>query len=66
MTAVTMVVIASIVAMNDGDLERALPAILMVFLLARLLHILLGIAELGKYIRSIPYPVVSGFVTAMG
>ena len=66
MTAVTMGVVASIVAMNDGDLERALPAILMVFLLAGLLQILLGIAGLGRYIRYIPYPVVSGFMTAIG
>jgi len=66
MTAVTMVVVASIVAMNDGDMERALPAILMVFLLAGLMQILLGVAGLGKYIRYIPYPVVSGFMTAIG
>ena len=30
MTAVSMVVIASIIAMNDGDVEKALPVILMV------------------------------------
>lgn len=66
MTAVSMVVVASIVAMNDGDLEKALPAILLVFLLAGLLQIILGLAGLGKYIRYIPYPVVSGFMTAIG
>ncbi len=66
MTAVSMVVVASIVAMNDGNLEKALPAILLVFLLAGLIQIILGIAGLGKYIRYIPYPVVSGFMTAIG
>ncbi|MBW8200632.1 SulP family inorganic anion transporter [Flagellimonas abyssi] len=66
MTAVSMVLVASIVAMNDGDLEKALPAILLVFLLAGLLQIILGLAGLGKYIRYIPYPVVSGFMTAIG
>ena len=66
MTAVGMVVVAGIVAMNDGDLEKALPAILSVFLLAGLLQILLGLAGLGKYVRYIPYPVVSGFMTAIG
>jgi SulP family sulfate permease len=66
MTAVSMVVIAGIVAMNDGSLEKALPAILIVFLLAGLMQIGLGLLGIGKYIRYIPYPVVSGFMTAIG
>ncbi len=66
MTAVSMVVIAGIVAANDGVVEKALPAILIVFLLAGLMQIGLGLIGLGKYIRYIPYPVVSGFMTAIG
>ncbi|HEA20533.1 hypothetical protein LCGC14_0811960 [marine sediment metagenome] len=66
MTAVSMVVIAGIVAANDGSLEKALPAILIVFLLAGLMQIGLGLIGVGKYIRYIPYPVVSGFMTAIG
>ncbi|MEZ4808988.1 MAG: SulP family inorganic anion transporter [Allomuricauda sp.] len=66
MTAVSMLMVASIMALNDGDLEKALPAILMVFLMAGLVQIGLGLAGIGKYIRYIPYPVVSGFMTAIG
>ncbi|QOD59713.1 SulP family inorganic anion transporter [Polaribacter haliotis] len=66
MTAVSMVVIAGIIAANDGDVTKALPAILTVFLLAGLFQIILGVIGLGKYIRYIPYPVVSGFMTAIG
>lgn len=66
MTAVSMVVIAGIISANDGDVDKALPAILTVFLLAGLLQIVLGIIGLGKYIKYIPYPVVSGFMTAIG
>lgn len=66
MTAVSMVVIAGIIAANDGSLEKALPAILLVFLLAGLMQIGLGLVGIGKYIRYIPYPVVSGFMTAIG
>ncbi|SFZ90455.1 sulfate permease, SulP family [Flaviramulus basaltis] len=66
MTAVSMVVIAGIIAVNDGDVAKALPVILTVFLLAGLMQIGLGILGLGKYIRYIPYPVVSGFMTAIG
>ena len=66
MTAVSMVVIAGIMATNDGNLDKALPVILAVFLLAGLLQIVLGFLKLGVYIKYIPYPVVSGFMTAIG
>ena len=66
MTAVSMVIIAGIVAANDGSVDKALPAILIVFLMAGLMQIGLGIVGVGKYIRYIPYPVVSGFMTAIG
>ena len=66
MTAVSMVVVAGIIAANEGDVNKALPSILTVFLLAGLMQIGLGGLGLGKYIRYIPYPVVSGFMTAIG
>ena len=66
MTAVSMVVIAGIIAVNDGDVNQALPIILTVFLLAGLMQIGLGVLGIGQYIRYIPYPVVSGFMTAIG
>lgn len=66
MTAVSMVFIGSIIATNDGDVTKALPIILMVFFLSGLIQIGLGFLGLGKYIKYIPYPVVSGFMTAIG
>lgn len=66
MTAVSMVVIQDIVANFDGDIEKALPSILIIFFLAGIIQIILGIIGIGKYIRYIPYPVVSGFMTAIG
>ncbi|MEZ4855465.1 MAG: SulP family inorganic anion transporter [Gelidibacter sp.] len=66
MTAVSMVIIAGIIAVNDGDVNKALPAILTVFLLAGLIQVGLGFLGFGKYIKYIPYPVVSGFMTAIG
>jgi len=65
-SAVSMVIIAGILAVNDGDVNKALPVILAVFLLAGLMQIGLGMIGLGKYIKYIPYPVVSGFMTAIG
>ena len=66
MTAVSMVFIADILSNFDGSISKALPIILAVFLLSGLLQIVLGIIGLGKYIRYIPYPFVSGFMTAIG
>ncbi|EDM44372.1 Sulfate transporter/antisigma-factor antagonist STAS [unidentified eubacterium SCB49] len=66
MTAVSMVVIAGIIAANNGSIEQALPYILLVFMLAGVFQIILGLIGLGKYIKYIPYPVVSGFMTAIG
>ena len=66
MTAVSMVVIAGIIAQYDGDVSKALPAIMTVFLLSGLIQVGLGVLGLGKFIKYIPYPVVSGFMTAIG
>ncbi len=66
MTAVSLVIVASIIAANDGDVAQAIPAILSVFLMGGLFQIILGISGVGKYIKYIPYPVVSGFMTAIG
>ncbi len=66
MTAVSMVIIGTVLASFNGDVEAALPTILIIFLLSGLLQILLGFIGLGKYIKYIPYPVVSGFMTAIG
>ena len=66
MTAISMVVITNIVAANEGDIARALPLIMSVFLLSGLIQVVLGSVGMGQYIKYIPYPVVSGFMTAIG
>lgn len=66
MTVVSAILIAKILQANDGNLEAALPAILLVFILGGLLQVLLGILGFGKYVKYIPYPVVSGFMTGIG
>jgi SulP family sulfate permease len=66
MTAISMIVIGGIVAGFEGDIDKALPVILAVFLLAGVMQIGLGLVKFGRYIKYIPYPVVSGFMTAIG
>ena len=65
MTVVSAVVILE--AINyAGSLEVAFPIIIAVFFLAGLLEMLFGVLKIGTYIRYIPYPVVSGFMSGIG
>jgi SulP family sulfate permease len=65
MAVVSATVIASQIA-YFGDLETALPSILATFALAGVLQIVMGIGRVGEYIKYMPYPVVSGFMSGIG
>ena len=65
MTVVSAVVILEAIE-KAGSLSAAFPLIIATFFLAGGLQILLGVLKIGKYIRYIPYPVVSGFMTGIG
>ncbi len=66
MTAVSVVVISQVIQGFDGDVQRALPSIFFIFFMAGMLQVVLGMVGVGKYIKYIPYPVVSGFMTGIG
>lgn len=66
MTAISTILIAGILQANDGDISRSMPIILAVFIMSGGIQILIGSLGLGQYIKYIPYPVVSGFMTAIG
>ncbi len=65
MTVVSTVVIFTLIE-KYGSLEAAMGDIIAVFLLAGFMQILLGLFRIGQYIRYIPYPVVSGFMSGIG
>jgi SulP family sulfate permease len=65
MTVISALLVGTIVAANDGDMTVALPIILTIFFLSGLLEALFGIFGMGTYIKYIPYPVVSGFMTGI-
>ena len=65
MTAVSVVVVSQIIQSFNGDVATAMPSILMVFFLAGVCQVLLGIIGVGKYIKYIPYPVISGFMNGI-
>lgn len=71
MTTVSVKVVAvaltgAAVASQADTLDRALPMILATFMVGGLMQISFGVLKLGKYIRFIPYSVVSGFMTGIG
>jgi len=65
-----MTVVSAVVIMDAidyaGSLEAAFPIIIAVFFLAGFIEMLLGVLGVGRYIKYIPYPVVSGFMSGIG
>ncbi len=66
MTVVSAVVISSAIEAHGGSLEAAMGTIIAIFLLSGVFQILLGVFKIGQYIRYMPYPVVSGFMSGIG
>lgn len=63
------VVSATIVAMgisSFGNLQNAFGVIILTFLLAGFFQIIFGLLKIGKYVKFIPYPVLSGFMSGIG
>jgi SulP family sulfate permease len=65
MAVVTSAVVAGEIALY-GSLEAAMGTIIATFVLAGIFQILIGVLRIGQYIRYMPYPVVSGFMSGIG
>ena len=65
MTVITAMVVASAIEAS-GSLQAGMGIIIASFLLAGGFQIIFGIVKIGKYIKYIPYPVLSGFMTGIG
>jgi len=65
MTVVSSTVVALVIK-EMGGLESGMWFVIFVFLLTGFFQVLFGILKLGQYIRYIPYPVVSGFMSGIG
>jgi|GEM_PF-3366109 len=59
-TVVSAVIITEAIR-ETGSLEAAMPIIVATFVLAGIMQAILGLLKLGKYIKFISFPVVSGF-----
>jgi SulP family sulfate permease len=65
MTVVSALVVITAIE-KYGSLEAGMGFIICIFVLGGVSQILFGILKLGVYIKYIPYPVVSGFMTGIG
>lgn len=65
MTVVSAALIAA--AINRyGGVDNALGMILLTFLLAGAFQIIFGFLNIAQYIKFLPYPVISGFMSGVG
>jgi len=65
MAVVAAAVIASEIAYY-GSIEAAFATIVATFVLAGLFQVLMGVSGVGQYVRYMPYPVISGFMSGIG
>jgi sulfate permease, SulP family len=65
MTVVSSLVVLTAIE-STGSLENGFGTIITIFALAGFFLIMFGVFKLGTYIKYIPYPVVSGFMSGIG
>jgi len=65
MTVLSAAVVSTAIA-KTGSIDSAWGIIVITFLLSGLFQILFGILKIGKYVKFIPYPVLSGFMSGIG
>lgn len=66
MTVITASLISGAWVSSSGNFSAVLIAMSMAGMLCGLFQILFGIIRIGKYVRYIPYPVLSGFMSGIG
>lgn len=65
MTVISAIVVAAAIA-EFGTLGAGLGLIVACFLASGAIQVLMGVLGMGRFIRYIPYPVLSGFMTGIG
>ena len=65
-----MTLVSSLIIANEleraASTDAALTTLFVIFLLAGFLQVIFGLIRLGKYIRFVPYPIISGFMNGIG
>lgn len=65
MTIISALIVSVAIA-KYGNIESAMGVIILTFLLAGVFQVVFGLLKVGKYIKYIPYPVLSGFMSGIG
>ncbi len=65
MTIISALIVSTAIA-TYGSLDNAMTLIILTFLLSGVFQIVFGLLKIGKYVKFIPYPVLSGFMTGIG
>jgi SulP family sulfate permease len=65
MTVITAALVISAIDIS-GSLENALGIIFLTFFLGGVIQILFGVLNIARYIKFLPYPVISGFMSGVG
>ena len=66
MTVVTATLVSGAWASSGGSIGEVLVAMSLAAVFCGLFQVLFGIIKIGKYVRYIPYPVLSGFMSGIG
>jgi len=66
MTVISASLISAAWASSNGDFSSVLIAMSLAGLFCGLFQILFGVLRIGKYVKYIPYPVLSGFMSGIG
>lgn len=66
MTVITASLVSGAWVSSSGDMTSVIIAMSMAGIFCGLFQILFGIIRIGKYVRYIPYPVLSGFMSGIG
>lgn len=66
MTVITASLVSGVWASSQGSFSSVLISMSLAGLFCGLFQILFGVIKIGKYVRYIPYPVLSGFMSGIG
>lgn len=66
MTVITAALVSAAWTASSGNFTAVLIAMAMAGIFCGLFQILFGLIRIGKYVRYIPYPVLSGFMSGIG
>ncbi|MBR4739111.1 MAG: SulP family inorganic anion transporter [Bacteroidales bacterium] len=66
MTVITATLVSGAFASSGGSMSQVLVSMALAAIFCGLFQVLFGLIKLGKYVRYIPYPVLSGFMSGIG